>query len=188
MSPNVQRVIFLRTAKLFDLAFVGLSFLAALAIASGSYTLLSFADFLALRIQIFNLLFLVAYVVGCAVTFTTCGLYVSHRLSNWPRRVREIAAAVTFITGVLFVSRSPFQFDFATNRFLFLFWLFSLVVLLLVRVFGQQLLRSMRLRGRNLRSIVIIGEGSDAAALADRIEKEPTLGYRVVQIIDAREG
>jgi FlaA1/EpsC-like NDP-sugar epimerase len=187
MSPNIQRVVFLRTAKLFDLTIVALSFLAASAIASGSYTLLSFADFLALRIQIFNLLFLAAYVFGCAVTFTSCGLYVSHRLSNWPRRVREIVAAVTFITGVLFVSRSPFQFDFATNRFLFLFWLFSLVVLLLVRVFGQQLLRSMRLRGRNLRSIVIVGEGSDAAALADRIEKEPALGYRVVQIIDARE-
>ena len=57
MSPNVQRVVFLRTAKLFDLAIVAFSFLAALAIASESYTLLSFADFLALRIQIFNLLF-----------------------------------------------------------------------------------------------------------------------------------
>jgi FlaA1/EpsC-like NDP-sugar epimerase len=187
MSPNLQRIVFQRTAKLFDLTIVAASFLAALVLASGSYTLLSFADFLALRIQIFNLLFLAAYVVGCGVTFTSCGLYVSHRLSNWPRRVREIFAAVTFITGVLFVSRSPFQFDFATNGFLFLFWLFSLVVLLLVRVFGQQLLRRMRLRGRNLRSIVIVGEGSDAAALADRIEKEPTLGYRVVQVIDARE-
>jgi FlaA1/EpsC-like NDP-sugar epimerase len=187
MSPSIQRVVFLRTAKLFDLAVVGLSFLAALAIASGSYTLLSFADFLALRIQIFNLLFLAAYVVGCAVTFTSCGLYVSHRLSQWPRRIREILIAVTVITGVLFVSRSSFQFDFATNRFLVVFWLFSLVVLIGVRFLGQHLLRTMRLRGRNLRSIVIVGEGSDAAALADRIEKEPALGYRIVKIIDARE-
>ena len=121
------------------------------------------------------------------MTFTSCGLYVSHRLSHWPRRVREIFIAVTVITGVLFVSRSPFQFDFATNRFLVLFWLFSFIVLILVRFLGQQLLRTMRLRGRNLRSIVIVGEGSDAAALADRIEKEPALGYRVVRIIDARE-
>jgi FlaA1/EpsC-like NDP-sugar epimerase len=187
MSPNVQRVVFLRAAKLFDLAIVALSFLAALAIASGSYTLISFADFLALRIQIFNLIFVAAYVVGCAVTFTSCGLYVSHRLSQWPRRVREISMAVTVITGILFVSRSSFRFDFATDRFLVLFWLFSFIVLIVVRFLGQHLLRNMRLRGRNLRSIVIVGEGSDAAALADRIEKEPGLGYRVVQIIDAGE-
>jgi FlaA1/EpsC-like NDP-sugar epimerase len=187
MSPNLQRIVFLRAAKLLDLAIVALSFLAALAIASGSYGLLSFADFLAMRIQIFNLLFLAAYVVACAMTFTSCGFYVSHRLSHWPRRVREIFNAVTLITVVLFASRSPFDFDFATNQFLFFFWLLSFVFLVLIRVSGQHLLYSMRLRGRNLRSIVIVGEGSDAAALADRIEKEPTLGYRVVQIIDAKE-
>ena len=187
MSPNLQRIVFQRTAKLFDLLIVAVSFVAALVMASRNYTVLSFAEFLALRIQIFNLLFLAAYVVGCAMTFTSCGFYVSHRLASWARRVREIFVAVTFITGVLFISRAAFQFDFATNRFLLFFWLFSFMVLVLVRVIGQQLLRSMRLRGRNLRSIVIVGEGLDAAALADRIEKEPALGYRVVQIIDARE-
>jgi FlaA1/EpsC-like NDP-sugar epimerase len=187
MSPNIQRVFFLRIAKLFDLTIVAASFLGALVIASESYTVLSLAEFLSIRIQIFNLVFLIGYVLGCLVTFASCGFYVSHRLSNWPRRVREIFIAVTFITGVLFISRSPFHFEFATDRFLFLYWLFSLVVLVVVRVFGQQLLRSMRLRGRNLRSLVIVGEGSDAAALADRIEKEPALGYRVVQIIDARD-
>ena len=187
MSPNIQRVAFLRTAKLFDLTLVALSFLAAVVIASGSYSLLSFADFLTMRIQIFNLLFLIAYVMGCAVTFTSCGFYVSHRLSHWPRRLREILIAVTVITGVLFASRGPFDFDFASNRFLGLFWLFNFAVLLVTRVFGQHLLHRLRLRGRNLRSLVIVGEGSDAADLADRIEKEPALGYRVIQIIDARE-
>jgi FlaA1/EpsC-like NDP-sugar epimerase len=187
MSPNIQRIVFLRTAKLVDLAIVALSFLAALALASRAYATVSFAEFLAMRIQIFNLLFLIAYVIGCSVTFTSCGFYVSHRLSHWPRRVREISIAVTFITGVLFASRAPFDFDFANNRFLFFFWLFSFVVLLAIRLFGQHLLHLMRLRGRNLRNIVIVGEGSDAAALADRIENEPGLGYRVVQIINVKE-
>jgi len=187
MSPNTQRVFFQRIAKLFDLTIIAASFLGALVIASESYTVLSLAEFLSIRIQIFNLLFLIGYVLGCLVTFTSCGFYVSHRLSSWRRRVREIFVAVTFITAVLFISRAPFHFDFATDRFLLLFWLFSFVVLVLVRVIGQQLLYSMRVRGRNLRSLVIVGEGLDAASLADRIEKEPTLGYRVVRIIDARE-
>ena len=183
----MQRIVFQRTAKLFDLTIVAASFLAALVISSRSFTVLTLAEFLSIRIQIFNLLFLVIYVMVSMATFTSCGLYVSHRLSNWARRVREILAAVTVITGALFIARSPFEFDFATNYFLFLFWLFSVLVLIAVRVFGQHLLRSMRLRGRNLRGLVIVGEGSEAAALADRIEKEPALGYRVVQVIDARE-
>jgi hypothetical protein len=45
----------------------------------------------------------------------------------------------------------------------------------------------VRRRGRNLRSIVVVGEGLEAAALADRVEKEPALGYRVVRVIDAKE-
>jgi FlaA1/EpsC-like NDP-sugar epimerase len=188
MSPNTQRIFFQRIAKLFDLTIVAASFLGALVIASESYTVLSLAEFLSIRIQIFNLLFLIGYVLGCLVTFTSCGLYVSHRLSNWRRRVREILISVTLITGALLISRSPLDFEFATNRFLFLFWLFSVLVLITVRVFGQHLLRSMRLRGCNLRSLVIVGEGPEAAALANRIEEEPTLGYRVIQIIDARKG
>ena len=162
MTPRFQRIVLQRTAKLLDLGLVASSFLAALAIASGSYTILSFADVLAMRIQIFNLLFFASYVGVCAVTFAKCGFYISHRLSHWRRRVREIFTAVTLITAVLFALRSPFDFAFASNHFLFFFWLFSLVVLLIVRVFGYHVLQCMRLRGRNLRSIVIVGEGMDA--------------------------
>ena len=187
MSPNFRRVIIQRSAKLLDLGMMGASFLAALAIASGADTVLSFAEVLAIRIQIFNLIFFVAFLLVCATTFASCGFYVSHRLSHWRRRVREIFMAVTFITGLLLVLRSPFEFHFASTRFLIAFWLLNFGSLLGTRIIGQQLLYLMRLRGRNLRSIVIVGEGPDAAALAERVEKEPALGYRVVRIIDARE-
>ncbi|HET9786629.1 MAG TPA: hypothetical protein VFP47_05830, partial [Pyrinomonadaceae bacterium] len=60
--------------------------------------------------------------------------------------------------------------------------------LLIVRMVGRQLLSYFRTRGKNLRSLVIVGEGPEAAALADRIETEASLGYRVVGIIDAKEG
>ena len=187
MSPNFRRVIIQRSAKSLDLCMMGASFLAALAIASGTNTVLSFAEVLAMRIQIFNLIFFVAFGLVCAATFASCGFYVSHRLSHWRRRVREILMAVTFITGLLLVLRSPLEFHFASNRFLIAFWLLNFGSLLGARIIGQQLLYLMRLRGRNLRSIVIVGEGSDAAALAERVEKEPELGYRVVRIIDAKE-
>jgi FlaA1/EpsC-like NDP-sugar epimerase len=177
----------LRAARLSDLAVVGFTSLAALAIDSGSFNWFSFAEVLSMRIKLLNLILVAAYMALCTTTFASCGLYVSHRLSHWPRQVKEIFLAVTFITAVLFVLRWPFNFSFATNYFLLVFWLLNLAVLALVRLVGQQLLYFVRSRGRNLRSIVIVGEGSDAMALADRIEKEPTLGYRVVRVIDAKE-
>jgi FlaA1/EpsC-like NDP-sugar epimerase len=187
MSPNFRRVIIQRSAKLLDLGIMSSSFFAALAIASDSYSVLSFAEVLAIRIQVFNLIFFVGFIMVCAATFTNCGFYVSHRLSHWRRRVREIFLAVSFITGLLLLLRSPLDFHFASNRFLLAFWFLNFGSLLGIRMLGQQLLYLVRLRGRNLRSIVVVGEGSDAAALAERIEKEPALGYRVVRIIDAKE-
>jgi FlaA1/EpsC-like NDP-sugar epimerase len=187
MSPDFRRVALIRAARLFDIAAVSLTFLAALAIASHSVTWLSFAEVLSMRIKLLNLILIAAYMAVCARTFASCGFYLSHRLSHWPRQLREILIAVTFITGLLFVLRWPFEFSFATNQFLFDFWFLTFAVLALARVVGQHLLYFVRSRGRNLRSIVIVGEGLEAMALADRIEKEPTLGYRVVRVIDAEE-
>jgi exopolysaccharide biosynthesis polyprenyl glycosylphosphotransferase len=56
----------------------------------------------------------------------------------------------------------------------------------LARVTGHQLLYFVRTRGRNLRNIVVIGEGLEAAAVGDRIEQEPSLGYRLARIIDVK--
>jgi FlaA1/EpsC-like NDP-sugar epimerase len=187
MSPNFRRVIIQRSAKLLDLCMMGTSFLAALAFASGTNTILSFAEVLAIRIQVFNLIFFVAFLLVCATTFASCGFYVSHRLSHWRRRAREILMAVTFLTGLLLVLRSPLEFHFASNRFLIAFWFLNFGFLFGSRMLGQQLLYLMRRNRRNLRSIVVVGEGADAAALAERVEKEPALGYRVVRIIDAKD-
>jgi FlaA1/EpsC-like NDP-sugar epimerase len=187
MSPNFRRVNLQRLARLLDLCIMGSSFLAALAIASGSYTVLSLAEVLAIRIQVFNLVFFVVFVLVCTAIFAGLGFYVSHRLSNWRRRVREIFIAVSLITSLLIVLRSPLDFQFASNHFLIAFWILNFGFLLGTRMLGQQLLYLVRRRGRNLRSIVVVGEGSEAAALAARVEKEPALGYRVVRVIDAKE-
>jgi FlaA1/EpsC-like NDP-sugar epimerase len=77
--------------------------------------------------------------------------------------------------------------NFATKYFFLAFWLLTFTGLFLSRVISQQLLYFARSRGRNLRNIVIVGEGKDASALADRIARENTLGYRVVRVIKAEE-
>jgi FlaA1/EpsC-like NDP-sugar epimerase len=185
MSSKFWRIVLLRAARLFDLAAVSLTFLAAFAIASGSFTWPSFAEVLLLRIKVVNMLIFGGYLALCSLIFSSCGFYLSHRMSRWGRRVRETLLATTLITGVFLVL--PLRMQFATKSFFVAFWLLTFTVLMLVRIVGQHLLYYARSHGRNHRSIVIVGEGLEAKALADRIEKEPTLGYRVVGIIDAKE-
>jgi FlaA1/EpsC-like NDP-sugar epimerase len=185
MSPSYQRIAMLRAAKLFDLVAVSLAFLAAFAVASGSFTWPSFAEVLVLRIKIVNMFIFVSYLTFCSVVFTLCGFYLSHRMSRWRRQVRETLLATTLITGVLLVL--PFRMEFATKYFFGTFGLLTFSVLMLARMVGQRLLYFARSRGRNLRNLVIVGDGIDARTLADRIEKETTLGYRVVQVINAKE-
>ncbi|HEX9274589.1 MAG TPA: hypothetical protein VGA01_20525 [Candidatus Binatia bacterium] len=185
MSSSFQRIALLRAARLFDLAVVSLAFLAAFAVASGSFTWPSFAEVLVLRIKIVNMFIFGSYLTFCSVVFTLCGFYLSHRMSRWRRQVRETLLATTLITGVLLVL--PFRMEFATKYFFGTFGLLTFTVLMLARMVGQRLLYFARSRGRNLRNLVIVGDGIDARTLADRIEKETTLGYRVVQVINAKE-
>lgn len=185
MSSNFWRVALLRAARLFDLAVVTLTFVAAFAIANGTYNWPSFAEVLILRIKIVNFFIFAGYLAFCALVFSACGFYRSHRMSHLGHSVRETSLATTLITGILLVL--PLRMAFATKSFFIAFWLLTFTVLMVGRVIGQHLLYFARSRGRNLRNLVIVGEGADASTLADRIEKETTLGYRVVQVINAKE-
>jgi FlaA1/EpsC-like NDP-sugar epimerase len=97
----------------------------------------------------------------------------------------EMLLATTGITLLLIVL--PFKISFVTKDFLLVFWLLTSAVLLLSRLAGYQLLIYARSRGRNLRNLVVVAEARDANVLARRIEREVTLGYRVVRIITPRE-
>jgi FlaA1/EpsC-like NDP-sugar epimerase len=188
VPQNFQRIALLRAIKLFDLAVLTVTFLVAFAISSQSYTWLSFEQVLVLRIKVVNVFLFAGYLALCSAIMSRCGFYLTHLLSPRTRHPLEIFIATSLLTAVIWVSRWPFQLYFATNQFLLVFWLLTCAALVLLHGVGQQLLYYSRSRrGRNLRSIVIVGENPDAAALADRIEKQPTLGYRVVRIIDAKE-
>jgi len=185
MSPGFRRIALLRAVRLFDLTAVSLTFLAAFAMASGSFTWPSFAEVLLIRIKLVNVFIFAGYLGLCSMVFSGCGFYLSHRMSRGSKWVRETLLATLLITGSLLVV--PRGMEWAGISFFVTFWLLSFTVLVLSRLLGQHLLYYARSHGRNLRSIVIVGEGSEATALAERIEKEPTLGYRVVRVIDAKE-
>ena len=185
MSPHFQRTVLQRVARLFDATAVSFTFVAAAAVSSGYFTWPTLAEFLAIRIKVENILIFAGYLVLCSAIFSTCGFYLSHRLSRWTRQACEILVATALITIVL--SLLPRQMLFATKEFLLLFWLMNFCILFLPRLVGYQVLYFARAHGRNLRNIVVVGEASDATALAERIQKQTILGYRVVGVINPEE-
>jgi FlaA1/EpsC-like NDP-sugar epimerase len=187
MSTNFRRIALQRAARLFDLAVVSLTFNAAFAITSSSLTWPSFSEVLLVRIKLVNILLFGAYLLSCSAVFSMCGFYLSHRLSRWHRQAREIVVAVTLITTSILLLKWPFHFEFATNQFLLWYWVLTVAIFMLVRMVGRQVLNFCRMHGKNLRTIVIVGQSSEVSALASRIETETSLGYRVVRIIDVKE-
>jgi FlaA1/EpsC-like NDP-sugar epimerase len=173
--------------RILDLVIVCASFLTGLAVSSNSLDWPGFAEVLVIRIKVANILLFVGYLVLCTAVFTACGLYRSHRLSSWKQRLHEILLAVTFVTGAFLVLNQFILLEFATNAFLLLFWLLTVGTLMLSHEITLRLLYVARQQGRNLRHIVIVGEGPYADALAHRIRQEKSLGYRILQIIDTRE-
>jgi FlaA1/EpsC-like NDP-sugar epimerase len=187
MLPSFRRNVSMTLLRVFDLAAVCIMFLVSLAISSGSLTWPGLAEVLMIRIKVANLFIFGGYLFFCATVFSVCGFYRSHRLSDWNQRLSEIFFAVTFITGVLLTLSWTFTFVFATNEFFLVFWPLTFSALVLSRVIAQRLLHFARLRGRNLRNVVIVGEGPYVTDLANRIRQEANLGYRILQIIDAGE-
>jgi FlaA1/EpsC-like NDP-sugar epimerase len=92
-----------------------------------------------------------------------------------------LATALT--TAIIFVLRGPLELSFAKNDFLLLFWMLVFVSLMLCHEVALGLLYFARWHGRNLRHIVIVGESLEANDLAERIARDTSLGYRVVEVI-----
>jgi FlaA1/EpsC-like NDP-sugar epimerase len=187
MLISYRRHALIVLTRLFDLAAVCVIFLIALAISSHALTWPGFAEVLVMRIKIANLLLFIVYIILCSAIFPACGFYRSHRLSHWKQRLSEILFAVTFITVMLLVLRWMLSFAFATNEFLLVFWFLTCCTLVLAHEIVRPLVYLARLRGRNMRNVIIVGEMPDVTALADRVRHEISLGYRILRIIDARE-
>ena len=186
MSPNFRRQLLLRAVRVFDLGLLGLTFLATFAFSSGSLTWPSLSQVLLVRISVANLLAFAAFLGVSVLVFSACGFYRSHRLSSRRQTIREVFLATSALAGVVLISSAPLELSFATAPFLLSFWLLTFVALLLSRGLIRWALHIARARGRNLRNVVVVGEGLEAVDLAERLSKNVGLGYRVLQIIDTK--
>src|SRR4029453_10468390 len=111
---NPFRYTLLTVLKLADLAVVVLAF--ALAIVLEMRPQPWFAV-LEMRVQVQNVLFLLAFLTYCHLAMRTIGLYRSYRLTAVSREWRDLAKVVISVTIPLLATGVLMDFEYATPSF-----------------------------------------------------------------------
>lgn len=180
----LRRQLLVKAAKLYDLAVMSLSFgLAAVLVANQTATV-SFADFLAMRVKVRNFVLFAGFLLAWNIIFRLFGLYDSRRLSGQRDEVLDMVKATTLGVSSVCIAAFLFRLEMVTPLFAVGLWLISSATLVSSRLVARYLLSQVRVRGRNLRQMLIVGTNPRAVLFARTIQANPTLGYRVLGFVD----
>jgi len=170
--------------KLFDLCNIALSFLITTAIVVRTQWGVPLAQFLLWRTKIANTAIFVAALCICHVVFQVCGLYRSRRLTASGRELLDILKANTINTVCFLALGYFFSIQMITVAFLAIFWIVSTAVICVARSILRLVATHLRLNGKNLRYMLIIGTNKRALDFAHTITSNRELGYRLLGFID----
>jgi exopolysaccharide biosynthesis polyprenyl glycosylphosphotransferase len=91
--------------------------------------------------------------------------------------------------AVIVVASAGFMLKFFVSRAWLVLWFVCAVVLVgLERAVVRRMFKLLRVRGRMLRSVVIVGWNREGSAISDMLADDPGLGYRVVGVVDDWSG
>lgn len=145
---------------------------------------ISLAGFLAMRVKLVNFVTFSLVLLAWHGIFALCGQYQSQRLARWSSVVANATFATTIASLFLGVAAVVFQISMVTLEFFLLFWIFASVLVSGSRLLIRSGLEMVRVRGRNLRYILILGTNRRAVEFARQLDATPGWGYRVLGFVD----
>jgi len=170
--------------KLLDLAILVFAFgLTTLSIVKEEHGV-SLVQFLSMRTRVVNLLIFILALFICHVVFQICGLYRSRRLSRRRNEVLDVLRAMTLNTACFVALASLFSIQMMTVRFLVIFWMTGTLLLSIARMTIRRIAAYLRIHGRDLRYMLILGTNPRAVEFARRLLESPERGIRVLGFVD----
>jgi len=168
----------------FDLLLLVASFgVAALPVARAQ-GLMSFGEFLSLKIKVQNfVVFFVLLWVWNSI-FMMLGLYNSKRLAGRKAEAIDLVKATSLSALVLGLASVLVGFHMVNATFVAYFWGCSTSVIVFSRLAIRTYLRQLRKHGRNLRNLLIVGTNRRAIEFAESIQSKPEMGYRILGFAD----
>ena len=140
--------------------------------------------FFSMRVKLWNCVVLAVLILVWHGVFSLCGFYQSKRLSTKVALIPDAVRATTLATAALVLAARIFHIKMVNLNLVLVFWILSCIAVICARIFVRYLLGKVRLRGHNLRHVLILGTNSRAIDFAHRIENMPELGYRIVGFVD----
>lgn len=141
-------------------------------------------EFLSMRVKLVNFLAFAAILLVWHAIFTMWGQYQSQRLASARVLLTDALIATTIASIFLGALVFAFHISMITLPFLLVFWFCSSVLVSGARLLIRSFLKTMRVRGHNLRFILILGTNRRAIEFARRLEQTPELGYRLLGFVD----
>ena len=111
-------------------------------------------------------------------------LYRSKRLSKRSDEFFDVIRGVGFCTAILATLILLAEWQIFPKRFILIFAAASFLLMLTLRMIKRSVLKQFRLRGRNLRSVVVIGAGERGRKMVKLIEQTPEIGYHFLGFVD----
>ena len=102
------------------------------------------------------------------------------------KEIIDLLKATTLSALLLYLSAWLFNMSLITPLFLLIFWASSSLICISSRYILRRFLEWLRLKGRNLRFMLIVGSNKRARDFAKRIEAKPELGYRFLGFVDEK--
>jgi exopolysaccharide biosynthesis polyprenyl glycosylphosphotransferase len=169
-----------------DIVAVLLSFGLATALVSHIFSSkVSFTEFLELRIKIQNFIIFAGIVFLWHQVFRSFDMYESRRLSRKRDEIFDILKATLLGTILMYGIARVFHVEMINYVFAGVFWFSLTFVVGAGRLSVRLILRRLRIQGKNLRNILIVGSNDAAIQFAQKIEQSPWLGYRIAGFVDA---
>ena len=183
---EVRRYLLLILFRLLDVTILVAAVVAASVPGLRQNGTTSLAPFLAMRFSVRNFVVFAALVLVWHLVFSSFDLYESKRLVRDHSEDAGVVRATSVCTLALMLVGNVFQAKALGGAFLGVFWLTSTITVILCRHALRYLLGQVRLRGRNLRHVLIVGTNARALKFARALESHPILGYRIDGFVDRR--
>ena len=183
---SFRREILIKAFMVLDLGVMAVTFIvAALSVPHRTATV-SFTKFLSMRIKVQNIVVFLGLLLAWHVIFSIFGLYESKRLSDRKNEVKDVLKATFAGTLVILLAALLFRIRTVTPTFLATFWVLSSSIAICLRLVLRLVLGWLRVHGRNLRQMLIVGTNPRAVRFAQSIESRPELGYRLIGFVDEK--
>jgi exopolysaccharide biosynthesis polyprenyl glycosylphosphotransferase len=189
MTPS-KRKTFLNVVQVWDIALLFLAFGVSCSITARRSVFYLFNSLETKHpIQVFSATLLLA--TAWHLSLRINGLYKSHRLDGYRKEILDICSGIlpctVFAAMWLWFVSSPSKHEISYIATVSaLFGATFAMCFVVTRSTGRALMHSLRMRGYNLRSVLIIGTNRRADGLAKDIELHSEWGYSVQGFIDEK--